>query len=136
MLLTPSEKAPSDERSAFIEEGPMGIRVAEKRLLNVGTLTLILVAGLIAIPEILAEFWLKIQSFASARFQFAPGRLQAIALVVVTLGAGFWIMLGLLKDEYSIRRRIDSPARKKRYMKARRAAFYSAILRTGTDTSF
>lgn len=114
----------------------MGIRVAEKRLLKVGTLALIFIAGLIAIPEILAKIWLKIQSFASDRFQFAPGRLQVIAPVVVTLGVFLWIILGLLKDEYSLRRGIDSPARKKRYLKARRAAFYSAILRTGTDTSY
>ena len=114
----------------------MGMRVAEKRLLKVGALALILVAGLIAIPEILAEFWLKIQSFASARFQFAPGRTQAVAMVVVTLGVGFWILLGMLKDEYSTGRGIDSPAMKKRYMKARKAAFYSASFRSGADPSF
>ncbi len=114
----------------------MGLRVAKKRLLKVAILALILVVGLIVIPEALAEFWLKIQSFASARFQIAPDRLRTIALVVVILGVGFWIQLGLMKDEYSIGHGIDSPAKKKRYMKARRAIFHSAILRSGTDTSF
>jgi hypothetical protein len=98
----------------------VGFRVAEKRLLKVSILAMILVAGLIMVPGILAEVWLKIQSFASVGVQFAPGRFQTIAMVVVTLGVGGWLLLGLLKDEYPIGRGINSPARKITYTKARK----------------
>ena len=99
----------------------MGFRVAEERLIRVGMLALIVIAGLIAIPGILAEFWLKSQSFASTFVHVTPGGLEMIALTFVTLVVGGWIILGLLKDEYRIGRGTHSPARKITYTKARRA---------------
>jgi len=77
----------------------MGFPEAEKRLRNTGIWALILIVGLIVFPGILVSIWFRIQSFATARVQFQPSNLQSIAIAVVILGVGGWILLGLLKEE-------------------------------------
>jgi len=81
----------------FLKEGLMGFPEVERRLRSTSVWVLILVVGFILVPGILANIWLKFQSFASTRFE--PSGLQTIAIVVVIVGVGGWILLGLLKED-------------------------------------
>jgi hypothetical protein len=75
----------------------MGFNEAEKRLRREGVLAFILVGALIMIPGILTNIWSKIKDLTHD--QYLPVSLQTIAFVVIFLGAGLWILLGLLKEE-------------------------------------
>ena len=74
----------------------MGFSGAENRLRNTGILALILVAGWFAIPDTLERAWSRFQSFAIDCVQ--PGRFQTIAITIVIIGVGGWILQGLLKS--------------------------------------
>jgi hypothetical protein len=77
----------------------MGLRYAVKRLRKTAIVALILVMGWIAFPEALDDEWSRFLTFASALLQFDYDRFQMIAVIVVSLGVGVWILLGLLKEE-------------------------------------